>query len=176
MRPKEVIQTGHEPRKLRGRNSARARKKKKESVLTGSSCQLGIGCAHENHYQLPDRPDSGGAAAHSASIKGCRPFKRRKKLQHVQLMDTNLHVCLSLPAGRQPVYCSPSVYLFICASVPLVFVLHLFPSPSPLLLFSHLSSPFFGFGWGGGLITPGPETFDQPEPRCFYRATVFFAV
>lgn len=174
MRPKEVIQTGHEPRKLRGRNSARARKRKK-SVLTGSSCQLGIGCAHENHYQLPDRPDSGGAAANSASIKGCRPFKRRKKLQHVQLMDTNLHVCLSLPAGRQPVCCSPSVYLFICASVPLlVFVLHLSPSTSPLLLFSHLSRPFLVSG--GGVITPEPETFDQPEPRCFYRATVFFAV
>lgn len=131
MRPKEVIQTGHEPRKLRGRNS----------VLTGSSCQLGRGCAHENHYQLPERPDSGGAAAHSASIKGCRPFKRRKKLQHVQLMDTKLHVCLSLS-------------LLLSLRLSLHFPCFLCPPPLPFCfptspLFSPFP-PFFGFGRGGG--------------------------
>lgn len=150
-------------------------KEKKKSILTRSSCQQGIGRAHENHYQPPDRPDGGGAAAHSASIKGRRPFKTRKKLQHVQLMDTKPHVSLSLRPGRQPVCCSPSLHLSV----------HLCFSSTPPLLFSFsfpaspLFSPFPPFFilplGGGGVITPEPESFDQLEPRCFYRATVFLA-
>lgn len=113
---------------------------KKKSILTRSSCQQGIGRAHENHYQPPDGPDSGGAAAHSASIKGCRPFKKRKKLQHVQLMDTMPHVSLSLRPGRQPVCCSPALRLSIhlCCSSTTCFC-----PPPPLFSFAFPASPLF---------------------------------
>lgn len=127
------------------------KKKKKKSILTRSSCQQGIGRAHENHYQPPDRPDGGGAAAHSAAIKGRRPFKNQEQ---VAACAANGHEAARVPRSpsRSPASLLLSLPPSICSSLfqlhsssSLLVLLPCFPS---FLTFSAFFS--IAFGWGRG--------------------------